>query len=824
MDPAWSKYRDQVNEACIARILPLCQEWLPGGHQSGDYYKCASLAGGAGESVRVRLSTGQWGEWAGKERGRDLVSLFRAIKSLPKYGAALDELALRFGIQKPNLKHGPAQTWDVVCPIPPQEYRTDDAGNALLPDLDITKGVTQFWPYYDADANLLCYRLRWTLPDGKKEVKPLTFCRRRSDGDTEWRLRELPAPLPLYNLLGLSSHPPKILIVEGEKTADAGARLLPDWCVTTWPGGGQKAQQADWAQIVALSDARIVLWPDHDKPGELAMSRAAEMLSRNVEVVRPDPTWPEGYDLADLEADGWDAERVESWIASHSSQLRKIETKTRPSVDLTGKDYKRQVGELHAAIMETGADMYRTEAGPVIVRMSIHDKPEIHRLQPADFRSWCIKHVDTYHYNGNGKAPYPVNDDLAHACLFHAPDALPRLIGFSEIPVFCREGKLLDQPGYNARSGIWIKVPEGYTPGMDVGSAIELIDDLLADFPFEKEADRTHAIAYVVTAIMRLMIDGPTPMFRFEAPTPGTGKSMLCRGLTELFSPEYGDYSMPEDDTEFSKFLTGALVEKEPVIVFDNCEKLEGKSLELALTSTVWKGRILGQSETREFPIRNLWAATLNNPMLPGSMLRRTIRIRLNANMENPEQRDVSKFRHPDWLSDLRKNRGALVSAFVTICAHGMASHTPANIPRLGSYESWIRAVFPILQVNGWEGFLSTVPSDLESAQDGRKSSFRGFVESWARTHGAYEVSVKELCLIAADQDLQGVRKGKDGRVSPGSLGWFLKTKRQAVVSGLQVSDMITTRAGNCYKLTATEDQGQEIINQRLENSTYSAD
>jgi len=139
-----------------------------------------------------------------------------------------------------------------------------------------------------------------------------------------------------------------ILIVEGEKTADAARRLIsasPDranWIVFSPLGGGNSALHADWGDLAAsLAEVtkteqplRIVVWPDADTPtimrntGEQVDRQAgyardiinglAYALSRkggrvdeiHFSRVSPMSGVANGWDLADAEAEGWTGEQV----------------------------------------------------------------------------------------------------------------------------------------------------------------------------------------------------------------------------------------------------------------------------------------------------------------------------------------------------------------------------------------------------------------------------------------------------------------------------------------------------------------------------------
>ena len=84
------------------------------------------------------------------------------------------------------------------------------------------------WQYKDPTGRLLGYTARFKKADGGKEVLPYTYCQ-AADGQREWRWQSFSTPRPLYNLDKLTERPLDwVLVVEGEKTADAAAELFPD--------------------------------------------------------------------------------------------------------------------------------------------------------------------------------------------------------------------------------------------------------------------------------------------------------------------------------------------------------------------------------------------------------------------------------------------------------------------------------------------------------------------------------------------------------------------------------------------------------------------
>jgi putative DNA primase/helicase len=155
------------------------------------------------------------------------------------------------------------------------------------------------WTYKDEAGRLLGHVARFETPSGK-QILPRTCCR-LPDGAHAWRWRAFAPPRPLYGLDRLAARPDAIvLVVEGEKTADAAQQHFPNYVALTWPGGSNSASKADWS---VLAGRRVVIWPDADGPGRKAAAESAKLVTAAgaasvAEVVVPDGL-PDGWDLAD---------------------------------------------------------------------------------------------------------------------------------------------------------------------------------------------------------------------------------------------------------------------------------------------------------------------------------------------------------------------------------------------------------------------------------------------------------------------------------------------------------------------------------------------
>jgi hypothetical protein len=202
---------------------------------------------------------------------------------------ACDEVATEVGIAGPNSKaHADRQNWYPELPVPVDAPRPSE--EELRCDM--------LHEYYDQKDRLLFYvRRHEGQGDQRKHFYPLTYG--RLGGKLGWHNKPPPAPRPLYRLNVLSRFPPDatVLLVEGEKAAEAAQRLFLDHVVMTWMGGANGDAKTDFAPLI---DRTVILWPDADEPGRRVMNRIAKRLpqARVVETAN----LPNGYDAADLEA------------------------------------------------------------------------------------------------------------------------------------------------------------------------------------------------------------------------------------------------------------------------------------------------------------------------------------------------------------------------------------------------------------------------------------------------------------------------------------------------------------------------------------------
>lgn len=281
------------------RIADIVQALLPGGRVVGKEYCCASIQGGSGQSCRTNLETGIGSDFATGEKWQDVIALAAKVLNLSQYEAA-KELEARYAVanlfsalsERRHNKGAPQPVFAPILPVPQYAPQT--------PSEHPQHGQWSVkWRYTDAQGKALCYVMRFDLADGRKVVLPLCYGR-MGLGSPQWVWKALPAPRPLYGLQNLAAMPnAPVLIVEGEKTADAAQAIFPAYAVTTWSGGAMAVDKADFSPLAGRC---VVIWPDNDEPGFTAAVGVASKLERIAQltsIVLPPDSFPSGWDLAD---------------------------------------------------------------------------------------------------------------------------------------------------------------------------------------------------------------------------------------------------------------------------------------------------------------------------------------------------------------------------------------------------------------------------------------------------------------------------------------------------------------------------------------------
>ncbi len=194
------------------------------------------------------------------------------------------------------------------------------------------------WDYKDKNGDLLGIVARYETSEGK-QIRVWTYAERGIEGE-KWGCGHFNNPRPLYNLDKIAASSKPILIVEGEKAAEAAEILIPQYTSTTWTGGANSFNKTDFSP---LKGKKVTLMPDNDAAGHNSMDKLAEVLSDPdglgcaVKIIDTS-SMAAKWDIADALEANWDNSQFVAWakpkvkpyqrISNAPTKLKKAPKKT----------------------------------------------------------------------------------------------------------------------------------------------------------------------------------------------------------------------------------------------------------------------------------------------------------------------------------------------------------------------------------------------------------------------------------------------------------------------------------------------------------------
>lgn len=318
------------------RITEVCRALFPEAHPQ---IRGSEWRYGAKGSLKVNISGSKQGGYANFEtgdKGGPLHLICEARNCTMKEAIAWAKSFLQHCDASMMLdpivtldKKSSLMPWKSLIPTP--EHPAPQLGEGCLAKLAHHTHETARYTYTDEHGNTLFHVVRLEPKDTSKTGKmtlPLSYGVDPSSESTtpRWALKKYQSPdnrlLPLYNLKALKAHPTHpVLIVEGEKTAEAARHIFPEMVVTTWHGGAGNVKAAD---LSPLKGREIVFWPDNDAIGQKAMDtlaqRCKDVGAKSIKMVglsfgESAPKLPDTWDLADPLPQGITLDRVRQKLA-----------------------------------------------------------------------------------------------------------------------------------------------------------------------------------------------------------------------------------------------------------------------------------------------------------------------------------------------------------------------------------------------------------------------------------------------------------------------------------------------------------------------------
>jgi putative DNA primase/helicase len=723
----------------------LLLELVPGGTLQGQEYKVPDPVNSG--SVKFNIKNERWANFAnGKEPSGHGLARFVAYMR----GITTKEAALLVSMHSDLNLVGPKLPDDdpfefvatTAAPTPADLSRSLDTGGP--PIIPSHVGV-----YRHANGEIAGAVARYESK--KKEGKPdksfshWVYGQRvsrdgagQARGKVGWCRKGMPKPWPLYGLLNLLSRPEAlVIIVEGEKTADHGAKLFKEFVFVTSAGGASSPQDTDWSW---LRGRICVIWRDNDAPGIKYAAMVARLAfaagAAEVLVVDIPKSWPEGWDIANPPPPG-----------VTTAMLTKMIEGAKPAkaiILLSVGDLHTYATEAEDAIVKAGVDVFQRAnkiVRPVIEMVGgLRSKKEIAahlgELDVHGLMDVMSQTADWERSTPGGRKVTKVQPpkDVANVLLSRAGQwKFRQCSGIITTPTMRSDGTVITEPGYDPETGLILvhdpslklRLPEPTREAAE--AAVKVLLSLLPEFPFIEDdgVSLSVALSGIITPVVRAAID-VVPLTVIRSHSPGSGKSYLMDIISAICTGRPCAVTTYGRSEEFDKKLTGLLLEGRPLICIDNCnEELGGDLLCQAVDHTSLELRRLGGSQMTRVKNQATCFANGNNMSVRGDMVRRTVVCDLDAKLERPELR---KFKS-EPVKKIIANRGKYVGAALTICrAYILAA--PATKPAsLGGFGEWSSLVRGALM---WLGCADPVRSmEVARRDDPELGELREVLAAW---------------------------------------------------------------------------------------------
>ncbi|MDX2177680.1 MAG: hypothetical protein SF028_14550 [Candidatus Sumerlaeia bacterium] len=389
---------------------------------------------------------------------------------------------------------------------------------------------------------------------------------------------------------------------------------------------------------------------------------------------------------------------------------------------------------------------------------------------------------------------------------------LPTITGLATAPFIRRDGTAVTAPGYDPVTGIFLHVPPGEifhavpeTPTEeDVAYAVQLLDNALADFEFLEEADRTNALAMLLSPFLREVVGEPAPAGLLDKNANGVGASLFADTVSVTLT---GRTTLPITGIprgyKGEQLLMSACSSGAQMLLVDNCTSINSGALAAFLTSGGMAGRQTGGHAWADDPAPPITLITGVRVRTSTEIARRLVLIQLSSEHPFPCDRvPEGGWRVPDLRKHVRDHRGWYVWSVLTIIRHWFANGCPMGRERLGSFERWASVMGGILGLICKQGFLSNT-ARLRRSVDDETGQWTALVESWWLTHQTSVVGAGDLVKIIDRFGIQIPLDGDSERKRSSSMGYLLRDRDGRQYGSYRIVQ-VGARTGNSngYRLT----------------------
>lgn len=497
------------------------------------------------------------------------------------------------------------------------------------------------------------------------------------------------------------------IVVEGVKDA-AALHDLGELAV----GLPTSTMNVKFARLFAGAD--IILLPDRDSAGESGASKSGSVLygvASNVKIATLPTEFRQskGDDVRDVLKREGGRELVLQAIRDARTWSPAAEGNTvdgeLPQVVLPGGP-QRVTDSAHELGMLLAATEGHFLRGGCVTKL-FHDDDGARRLQPlkpASMPTVFEQVAKLVKITMKGEEPIHLpstcNEQTAKIILHSEPFqlALPPIKVLARCPVLTeREGRLVQISGYDRQSGIL--TDGGAVPEISLLQARRLLCDLLEEFRFATEGDRSRALAALITPALVLsgLLRGRAPLDLSEADQSQAGKGFrnkltvaIYREIIKTVTQRRGGVGSLEET------FSAALISGAPFISLDNVRgKIDSPAIESFLTEDRFLARVPFIAPVEIDPRRTVVMVTSNKAELTPDLANRSSCVRI---LKQPPGYTFRSFPEGDLLDHVKANQPQFLGAIFSIITAWFEAGKPTTKEDRHDFRRWARVLDWIVQ------------------------------------------------------------------------------------------------------------------------------
>lgn len=636
---------------------------------------------------------------------------------------------------EPSAKPPRAQ-WVQVVPVPesagerPEAHRKNGAPSLIH-------------RYHTADGHISGYVCRFDLESGRKVYSGLVYCKNLETGICDWCWKNFASPMPLYNLHLLEKYPDKpVVVVEGEKAADALNTATSPYVAVTSPQGAKSAHKADWRP---LRGRNCKVWPDNDGPGQVyaeAVCGVISTLGGSASIVELPPGLEAGFDAADAVAAGWSGLEIEQFLDKVRPSPTVVEDHNPEDQKANRSGKSKPARDLLHELVE-GLEFWQCQDRNAYATVEVNGALENFAVRSADFRDYLIE----LFFRVFGKAPgkQAIEDALSTI------QAKARINGITHT-VFRRVGhaneNIYFDLGDKARSIIEISQNDYHIvrtcpvkflrsssmrplPLPERGESIDVLRNYVN---MGSENDFKMTVAWLIVAMMP---NGPYPILAIDG-QQGSAKSTTANILRFCIDPVKAPLrSLPQDERNLVIAAQNAHIS-----CYDNLSGMSNDMSDALCRMSTGGGFAIRKLHTNdeEMVFDICVPIMLNGIVALGSrpdLADRAIAITLPTIAPGDRKTESDLFE--GFNRDLPEILGALFTGVSSALRNLSNTDLPEN-GRMADFCKWVTAAEPGL---GWEK-----GEFMQAYEENHSSTVRGVIED--------DPVVEGIMKLVCDGDWQG--------------------------------------------------------------------